>query len=63
MPTVDLTDEEYATLCGVVQPDDDVNAAGIFSGAWETLREKFPLRDFEQWADDHPDFYEEDAGL
>lgn len=46
METVELTTDEYAVLCGLVQPSEDVNAIGIYSDAWEGLREKFPLRDF-----------------
>lgn len=65
---VALSTEAYAVLCGLVQPTDEVNAAGINSLAWDELRRTFPLAHFEMWATANPDdgerdsFYNPDAG-
>jgi hypothetical protein len=73
MHTIELTDEEYAIVCGLVQPDwmnvepphdkDAVNHAGIFSEAWDSLREKFPLENFRDAVSDGVIDYNQEAGL
>ena len=61
---VTMTTEAYAVLCGVVHPTDAVNVQGIFSEAWEELRESFPLDYFKKVAKERgEDFYEENSGL
>lgn len=61
--TVVLSEESFAVLCGLVQPQDDVNASGIFSEAWDELRRTFPIEHFRQVAQERgEDFYSEDAG-
>jgi hypothetical protein len=71
--TVELTEEMYAVLCGLVQPNwlnveppddkDAVNPTGIFSMAWEDLRIMFPIAAFREAVDKEIIEYEEEAGL
>lgn len=64
MRAVVLSEEAFAVLCGTVHPTDDVNTQGIFSEAWEELRQTFPLDYFKKVANERgEDFYNEDAGL
>lgn len=58
MKTIQLTDEEYAVLCGLVQPTDQVDSSGIYTEVWESLRDKFPLSEFQAYAQAKPDFNE-----
>ncbi len=46
--TVVLTEVEFVTLCGLVQDDEDVESALIFSHAWPMLRDKFPISNFRE---------------
>lgn len=67
MPSVELSPEAYAVLCGLVQPSDDaapdgVNHAGIFTATWDEIRAAFPAKRFHVWAASHEDFYDPDAG-
>jgi hypothetical protein len=67
---VGMTREAFLVLCGLVQPNwltsddpDAVNHAGIYSEAWEELRETFPLARFREAVRERgEDFYHEEAG-
>lgn len=57
MPTVELTEEQYACVCGAVAESHDVDVAAIYSEAWVMLQAKFPLAAFTAYAAAHSDFY------
>ena len=61
---VELTEEAYSVLCGLVQPSEQVNADGIIASepAWNELRESFPLDAFESAVRGRVITYEADAG-
>ena len=73
--TVVLTEEEYAILCGFMQPEwmnvepphdkDAVNHGGIYASdeAWDSLRNKFPLAGFRKAVEEEIIEYDEEAGL
>lgn len=66
MPTIELTDEQYAIVCGAVAGE-AVNIDGIF-GDWKGLREKLPLHGFTEFFGNRRDpaagpYYDEEAGL
>jgi hypothetical protein len=65
MISVDLTDEAYAVLCGLVQPSDDVNVDGIVADqeVWDEIRTRFPLQDFQASVANGAVEYVEEAGL
>lgn len=72
MPRIELSELAYVTLCGLIQPEWEVNTEGIFSDAFTELRQKFPLADFQaavanQPVDPDPDtapfYYDPDAGM
>jgi hypothetical protein len=48
MPTVNLTDDAYAVLCGLVQQSSDVDIDAIMTSdeVWIELRAIFPLTFF-----------------
>lgn len=66
MKTVELSDEAFAMLCGMVHGSEEVsgiNQDGIM-GNWGELQEKFPREVFEARAKEHgEDFYIHEAGL
>lgn len=60
--TVVLTEEEHVTLCGLVHDSEAVYTPGIFSDAWASLRDKFPLANFHKGVADGVVDYDPDAG-
>ena len=47
---IDISDEAFAVVCGLVQDAELVQSAAIYMPAtvWTELREKFPLEDFRE---------------
>lgn len=58
-----MSQEAYDVLCGLVQPSDEVNQAGIFSPAWDELRKTFPIERFHAAIEERgEDFYMKEFG-
>lgn len=60
--TVQLSEEAYTVLCGLVQPSSDVHHVGIFSEAFAELTATFPLADFHAGVKAGLVEYDEEAG-
>lgn len=59
MPIIELSNEAFAVVCGLVQPADEVTAAGIFTETWPELRKTFPLAAFRARFEDTDDYHPE----
>jgi hypothetical protein len=48
MKTIELSDEAYALVCGLVHPSDDIDTEKVVAldPTWSEVRSKFPLTDY-----------------
>lgn len=61
--TVQLSEEAFTAVCGIVQPNSEVDSEGIFTGAWDELRDKFPIEFFQKAVEEGRIEYLPDAGV
>ncbi len=60
--TVELSEAEFAVVCGLVQPSNEVNINGIQTDVWEKLRGHFQLENFKLAVAQGIIEYDEEAG-